>query len=55
MIASKVTINVANWPEMLFAIRAEMSRRLREEAESESDPRLQRKLHKIADRFEVGQ
>ena len=50
-----VVIDMINWPEALFTIRQELARQLREEADSDGDPRVTRKLRDVADRFEIGQ
>lgn len=50
-----VTINVEKMPEVIHGLMRRMSDILREEADAESDPRVQRKLREIAARFEAGQ
>lgn len=55
MASSQLTIDVKNMPELIHALLVRMSNLLREEAESESDPRVARKLLEIAARFEAGQ
>ncbi len=49
-----ITIDMTKWPEALFAIRKEMAKLLRDEAETESDPRFARRLRELADVFEAG-
>lgn len=50
-----VTLNVERMPEMIWAARREMAQMLREVAQAESDPRVTRKLHEVADAYEAGQ
>lgn len=48
-------LDVTGIPEVLFGMFKQMADMLREEADSEADPRLQRKLRELAARFEAGQ
>jgi PHD/YefM family antitoxin component YafN of YafNO toxin-antitoxin module len=51
----KITLDLINWPEGLAMVRSELAKMLREEADSDADPRIARKLREIAARFEAGQ
>lgn len=55
MAGNVMEIRIADWPEMLAAIRKSFADMLREEADAEADPRLARKLRAIALAFEVDQ
>lgn len=50
-----VTIDVRYVPELIWGLRKEMASIIRQEAEAESDIRVQRRLHVIAAVFETGQ
>ena len=50
-----VTIDVRHVPELVWDLRREMALMLREEADAEDDPRVQRRLRTIATAFEAGQ
>lgn len=54
MASNVVQIRIDGFPEALFAMRTEMARFLRAEAETESDPRFARRLGELADVFEAG-
>lgn len=54
MADAHLTIDVMNMPELIFHIRMEFAGVLREEADSEADPRIARRLREIAARFETG-
>jgi hypothetical protein len=49
-----VTINVEKMPDVIWQLRKEMATMLRREAESEADPRVSRKLERVAMAFEAG-
>jgi hypothetical protein len=55
MAVGRLEIKLTEWPEGLHMIVSRLSAILREEADAEADPRLQRKLREIAARFEAGQ
>jgi hypothetical protein len=55
MATGTIEIKLTEWAEGLYMVRRAMSNALREEADAESDPRVQRKLLEIAARFEAGQ
>jgi hypothetical protein len=50
-----IEIKMTESAQCLWMVRVAMANMLREEADSESDPRLQRKLIELAARFEAGQ
>lgn len=50
-----LTLDIKNIPELIFEVRREMARVLREEADTEADPRMARRLRELSDRFEAGQ
>ena len=49
-----LTVDVRNMPDLIFEVRKEMAKVLRDEAETEADPRIGRRLREIAARFEAG-
>jgi hypothetical protein len=49
-----VELRISDMPEVLAAMRREIATLLRDEAESEADPRIARRLCALADTFEVG-
>jgi len=53
MANSTIEIKVTQWPELIWCIRDEIVKRLREEADSEADPRVALKLKKVALDFEL--
>jgi hypothetical protein len=55
MATSTVTIDVKNIPELVHCVMAQCAERLREEADSEADPRIASRLREIAASFEAGQ
>lgn len=54
MANATVTIDVLNVPELIHCVMRQCANRLRDEAESEADPRIARRLIEIAADFEVG-
>lgn len=55
MADATLKIDVLNFPEALHAMTSRLAFILREEADAEADPRIQRRLREIAARFEAGQ
>lgn len=51
----KLSLDVRGIPELVWECRREMAQVLRQEAESEAHPLLNRRLEEIARRFEAGQ
>jgi hypothetical protein len=49
-----MTLSVKDLPEMVWLLRSSMAELLRDEASTEADPRIARRLREIADVFEVG-
>jgi len=54
MAHTTMTIKLAEWAEGLAAVRMELVKLIREEADADADPRVARRLREIADIFEVG-
>lgn len=54
MAKMSMRIDVLNVPELVWQTRQAMADLLREEAESEADPRIARRLMEIAGVFETG-
>jgi len=55
MAIAKLTLDVKNMPEVVWACRRELAKILRAEAEAEVSNAVASKLRSIADRFEAGQ
>ena len=55
MASAKVTIDVRGIPEMVHSVMRKCADRLREDADSEADPRVAARLREIAATFETGQ
>lgn len=55
MARASISIDVLNVPELVWQTRQAMANLLREEADSEADPRIAQRLREIAAVFEVGQ
>jgi two-component sensor histidine kinase len=55
MAKASITIDVKNMPEMIHSVMRECAKRLRDEADSEADPRVAQRLREIAASFEAGQ
>lgn len=51
----RLEIDIRGMPEVLADLHRYLGKVLREEADAESDPRVQRKLREIAARVETGQ
>lgn len=51
---AEFTVRLADMPEALHALRAEMARLLREFADEEVSPHTAARLREVADVFEVG-
>lgn len=49
-----VTVDVLNVPELIYNVRNQCADMLREEADSEANPRIARRLRELAAAFEVG-
>lgn len=50
-----IVLDVRGIPEVIQAVRAECAEILRDDAESESNPAVARRLRQIASAFEAGQ
>jgi hypothetical protein len=50
-----IEIRIADMPEVIFALRRELAKVLKREAEAETDPTVARRLYETADKFEIGQ
>lgn len=55
MAIAKLTFDIKNMPEVIWAMRREMAKILREEAAAEASNAVATKMRNIADRFEAGQ
>lgn len=55
MAIANLTIDVTGMPDVIWAVRRELAKLLREEAEAEISNTVAAKLREIADRFEAGQ
>lgn len=50
----RISVNVRNLPEVLFAIRKEFADVLRGQAGAETNPVVARRFREVADEFEAG-
>lgn len=50
----EMTFSIRDMPDVLWEMRRELARVLRDEADAEADPRVARRLHDVADAFEAG-
>ena len=53
MATSIITVDIKNMPEVIWAVRREMAKILREEADDEMHRYFARKLRSLANRFEA--
>lgn len=54
MARPRLVLDIRGMPEVLADVQLYVAKVLREEADKESDPRVQRKLREIAARVETG-
>ena len=55
MVKASVVIDVRNMPEVVWTLRHEMAKILREVADAEVSNSVAARLREVADRFEAGQ
>jgi hypothetical protein len=50
-----IEVRIADMPEVIFALRRELAKVLKREAEAETNPLVARRLYETAEQFEIGQ